>query len=66
MISFDRDHPDMKKGTIFPNVEEFRFALATYAVRKGVSISFKSVANKGLGCIVGNTNYVAGDCMHLQ
>lgn len=35
VIHFDRDNPTIDEGTVFDNVEDCRYAVATYAIRVG-------------------------------
>lgn len=49
MISFDMYDPDMKVMTIFGFVEDCRYALATYAYRRGFEFITETLTKRMLG-----------------
>ena len=41
VIHFDRDNPTIDEGTVFDNVEDCRYVVATYAIRVGFEFIIK-------------------------
>ncbi|KAE8821016.1 hypothetical protein D1007_00853 [Hordeum vulgare] len=42
-IAYDKENPPIHVGAMYPNIEEFRLAIATYTIKKSLNLGLKKV-----------------------
>jgi hypothetical protein len=48
-VDYDKNDPPMTEGTMYPNMDAFRIALASHAVKYDSTMTLKRVIQGGIG-----------------